>query len=102
MCQPRRDSPSLAACRCRWRAPGSRRSVDSAADPAQPGIGGVPFLVGLAPLLGPVPPGGGIRTEKFTTGQAGVEVTQAVRHHLVPDVTRQVDDEAVVAEGLFG
>ena len=41
-----------------------------------------------APLLRSVLPRGGIGTEELHPGQAGVEVAQAVGHHLVADVAR--------------
>ena len=58
----------------------------SAADVAQPVVGGLPGRVGLAALLGAVLPGRRVRAEELHPGQPGVEVAQAVGHHLVADV----------------
>ena len=43
--------------------------------------------------------GGRVRTEELHVRQLGVQVAQAVGHHLVGEVALEVDDEAVVARG---
>ena len=50
------------------------------------------------PLLGAIFAGGRLRTEEFHAGQPGMEISEAVRHDLVADMARQVDDEAILAE----
>src|SRR6202034_2973397 len=54
--------------------------------------------VAWPPLCGTQLSGGRIRTEELHAGQPGMEVSEAIRHHLVADMAGQVDDEAILAE----
>ena len=72
-------------------APRISRSQESAACHAR---------VGLAPLLGPVLAGRRVRTEELHAATC-MEVPQAVADDLVSEWP-EVDDEAVVTEGLLG
>ena len=76
-------------------------AIDRPAAP-QPVVGGLPGGVGLSPLLGTVLARGRVRAQELHPGQTGMEVAQAVGHHLVAHVAREVDHEAVVAETLLG
>src|SRR5580698_3824024 len=75
--------------------------LDAAADHAQPIVRRLPGCVGLAPLLRGECTGSRIGAEEFHAGQAGMEITEAVRDDLVAHVARQVDDEAIVTERLL-
>src|SRR5580693_10383622 len=97
-CPPGRTVPVVVRTVPRDGAP---LRTDGAADLPQPGVRRQPRRVGLTPLLGPVLAGGRVRTEELHPRQAGMKVPQAVRHDLVPHMTRQVDDEAVVTQRLL-
>ena len=58
--------------------------------------------LGLAADRGAVLAGGGVGAEELHVGLLEREVAEAVGHHLVGDVTLEVDEEAVVAEALLG
>src|SRR3984957_14618955 len=76
--------------------------ADPAPQSAYPVVGRLPGRFGVSPSLRSLGSGGGIRTEEFQRGQGGVEIPEAVGHHLVVDVSVEVDDETVITEPFLG